>query len=167
MKLYKTAIVVSVVLLVGLMLTAPSVDAGLNGTVSGKILTPGEEVLKGVVVTLKSLDGSNPDRIVKSNKKGKYRITNVTPGNYVITASYKGYIHKNSRVVRVSSNGKVRYSLYLEINKGQTVSDGSNSDEITANDETINASGTVDNPHAVGGGSGGFNEDSTGSLQQN
>ena len=98
----------------------PSVDAALTGMVTGLVVDSEGEPLKDVVVFLRSLDGSNPNRKAETNKKGKYRLTNVIPGKYVIVATLDGYQHKNTQVIRVSSNGTSKVSLYLELKESQT-----------------------------------------------
>jgi len=93
-----------------------TVSAALKGVVAGKILNQDAEKMKGVVVTLNSVGGKNPNRTTKSSKSGSYRFTNVNPGSYIIIAALDGYTHKNTQLIRVNSNGKIKLPLFMDLN---------------------------------------------------
>ena len=147
----------------------PSVDAALTGMVTGLVVDSEGEPLKDVVVFLRSLDGSNPNRKAETNKKGKYRLTNVIPGKYVIVATLDGYKHKNTQVIRVSSNGTSKVSLYLELNGSETepaeAVKESGEKEVNSVEEAISDShfDTSDNSTVKSSD----NRDTAGSIQQN
>ena len=152
----------SIVALILVLTTGLSpAQARLTGTVSGKVLDADGKGLKGVSVMLRSLDGSNPNRTVESSKTGRYRFTAVIPGNYVVIATAEGFDHKNTQVIRVSSNGKLELDLFMDVktepvveNSNEHVASDDAGTEGIADDSTNSAVGHSPDPGSVDSGIG-------------
>jgi predicted Zn-dependent protease len=81
---------VTVALLAGLALLAPSPARAQTGGIRGKVIDETGQPVEKSVVTIESLHVSRKTQ-VKTNKKGEYGMIGLPPGPYRLTATKDGY----------------------------------------------------------------------------
>jgi iron complex outermembrane receptor protein len=79
---------------------------GQNGTISGTVVDTDGEPFAGVVIRLQSADGSIAGQGTTSDANGRFRIPNVAPGTYTVTATAEGF-QPASQTVEMVAGGEV------------------------------------------------------------
>lgn len=89
-------------LLICLVATAPAVWAQSSGTVYGVVSDESGAVLPGATVTLSGVTGT---RSTVSGAQGEYRVLNIDPGSYTLSAGMTGFVTMTRNVtVNLGSN---------------------------------------------------------------
>ena len=88
-------------------------QAGMTGMISGKVLDYDNNPIRGVKLTIRGVDSTPGMRIVKSNKKGSFRVPQLAPGTYDVLAEKDGWKSEERKGIKVSVNQTVRVDFLM------------------------------------------------------
>jgi hypothetical protein len=122
------------VLLLGMPAVAQTTSANLSGTVTD----PTGAFLPGATVVAASTD-QNVRSTQTSDKKGYFSISNLQPGNYVLTVSHEGFRTEVLHKITLNANDTQSISVKLVV--------GSTGEYVNVTDQStlVNTSGAVSN----------------------
>lgn len=92
------ALITTIAGLVGLT-TTPALGQAVTGAIVGKVRDSTQAVLPGVTVTISSPSLILGTRTVATEANGTYRLRNLPPGTYVVTAELQGFDSAKRQVV--------------------------------------------------------------------
>ena len=103
------------IMLIALCLTFNTSPAysGLTGMIKGKVLDAHDNPLKGAKIVLKGINHTPGNWTNKSSRKGTFRFPQLTPGEYDLTVSLKGFRKEVRSGIRVSINQTSLYKIIL------------------------------------------------------
>jgi len=91
----------------------PVANAGLTGSISGKVFDADGNPVKGANVAIFLQNGESPVRDDETSKKGKYRMVQLNAGLYRVEVSLDGYETAKQNYVQVSINGRIKLDFFL------------------------------------------------------
>lgn len=114
LKLNKT--IITLLLLVVISATGFAQGTGkISGTVTDK--KTGETLIGVTVKIANTVKGSSTD------VEGRYLITGLTPGKYIVQASYVGYSTKNITEIEVKANASAAINIVMEESNSQNLNE--------------------------------------------
>jgi TonB-dependent receptor len=114
LKLNKT--IITLLLLVIISATGFAQGTGkISGTVTDK--KTGETLIGVTVKIANTVKGSSTD------VEGRYLITGITPGKYIVQASYVGYSTKNITEIEVKANASAAINIVMEESNSQNLNE--------------------------------------------
>lgn len=124
--------------LVCVAMALPAVAQTASANLSGTITDPTGAVIPGATVVAASAD-QNVKSTQVSDKKGYFSISNLQPGNYVLTVSREGFRTEVLHSITLDANGTQSMMVKLVVgSKGEVV-------DVTDQSTLVNTSGAVSN----------------------
>jgi hypothetical protein len=132
----------------GYMLAALLLSAGINAQqVNGTVSDNNGKALNGATISLLNAKDSSIAKLSASKDEGRYTITGVTPGRYLVSASYVGHIPRYSAPFEVSAADVTVPVLSMEKAsgdmKGIVVTARKPMVEVKADKTILNVEGTI------------------------
>jgi outer membrane receptor protein involved in Fe transport len=128
-------------LIINLLLLGTSVFAQTEtGQVTGTVFDQTGAVVPHASVTVESV-GTGATRTIVATESGTYIVTNLLPGDYLVSASAAGFAETKERVT-LTVGGKAALDLHLQLGKASTVVEV-DSTAVQVNTETQTLSSTV------------------------
>ena len=147
------------------------------GSIAGVITDPSAAVIRDADVEAKNIE-TNVARRVKTNAEGFFRLTNMDPGTYAITAAASGFARVEQKSVTLLAREEVKLDLQLPVAGGTetvevtatpvvseqlTISDSKSGDVINSLALNFRASANP-SPIVVANLSPGVNSDASGNI---
>src|ERR1700687_2336151 len=102
-----------VVLLLFALLTADMPAQTASGTLRGRITDPSGAVIPQATVAATSADGKSVTAV--TNSQGIYEFKGLTPGDYTVTATAKGFAVDQEEAVKVVAGQVQQFDIALSI----------------------------------------------------
>jgi len=122
------------------MLSSPAFSQAETGQIAGTVFDPSGAVVPNAALTVKSVE-TGATRRSKTSGAGEYIVTNLLPGNYVVSAVAGGFAEVQERVT-VTVGAKIGADLRLMLSTDATVVTVSES-AVQVNTETQTLATTV------------------------
>jgi hypothetical protein len=87
---------------------------GTEGNITGTVTTQDGATLANATVTVTN-DGTNLSRVVTSNTKGDYEVTDLNPGSYTVKVTAAGFAEAKNAGVALASEQTLRIDVRLTI----------------------------------------------------
>jgi len=104
---------------------------GTTGSISGTVVDESKAVMPGVAITARNVE-TGLERTQVSDRDGRYRVLNLTPGTYTVTAELAGFASVRRDKVAVAINKDVLADIELKI--------GGLTDQVTVAGESSSVS---------------------------
>src|ERR1700733_12719937 len=133
-------LIVTLVLLLGVTIASNAIAQSGDGSLRGQVKDEQGAVMPGVTITATSRELLTP-AVATSEADGSYRLSNLPPGTYTLTAELSGFksVHNEGILLRAGANFQVDFNLTVgSLEESITVTGESPMLEVTKPSNVLN-----------------------------